>query len=57
VHHHPGAWVYSDVEGCNIWSCCLNFQHDSRGCEGQVVNPDRWCTIGYERCGSYSARR
>jgi hypothetical protein len=49
VFHHPGAWVFNDTEGTNVWSCCLSFEERSRGCECRVINPDRWNTAGYER--------
>jgi len=49
VHSHPGTWAWNDAESRNTWSCCLNFGEDSLGCEFKVVNPDQWCTLGYER--------
>eukprot|EP00927_Polykrikos_kofoidii_P072046 TRINITY_DN68216_c0_g1_i1.p1 TRINITY_DN68216_c0_g1~~TRINITY_DN68216_c0_g1_i1.p1 ORF type:complete len:365 (-),score=60.29 TRINITY_DN68216_c0_g1_i1:363-1457(-) len=48
-YHHPGTWTWSEVEKCYAWSCCLNFKEASRGCEHKVVNPDAWCTLGFER--------
>lgn len=49
VFRHPGTWQWSETEKRFCWSCCLNFTQESRGCESKVVNPDRWCTIGFER--------
>jgi len=46
---HPGSWTYNEAEECHVWSCCLNFGECSRGCESKIVNPDAWCTLGYER--------
>lgn len=48
-YHHPGSWSWNDLETRYCWSCCLNFNEDSRGCEWKVVNPDAWCTLGFER--------
>lgn len=53
---HPGAWTYSEVEGCHAWSCCLNYGEKSAGCSHKVVNPDAWCYLGYERQPCHSAR-
>mmetsp|Transcript_114310 Transcript_114310/g.323783 ORF Transcript_114310/g.323783 Transcript_114310/m.323783 type:complete len:348 (+) Transcript_114310:100-1143(+) len=48
-YHHPGTWTWNEAEGRHGWSCCLNFSEDSRGCEYRIMNPDAWCTLGYER--------
>jgi hypothetical protein len=48
-YSHPGNWTWNEAEQRHAWSCCLNFAYDSRGCEHKVVNPDAWCTLGYER--------
>lgn len=47
--YHPGTWAWSESEQRNCWSCCLNFSENSDGCEYKVVNPDSWCTLGFER--------
>eukprot|EP00929_Paragymnodinium_shiwhaense_P004955 TRINITY_DN10627_c0_g1_i2.p1 TRINITY_DN10627_c0_g1~~TRINITY_DN10627_c0_g1_i2.p1 ORF type:complete len:367 (+),score=107.46 TRINITY_DN10627_c0_g1_i2:109-1209(+) len=49
VYRHAGAWTWNAAEKRFCWSCCMNFQEDSRGCEYGVVNPDAWCVQGYER--------
>lgn len=49
VYRHPGAWTWNAAEKRYCWSCCLNFDKDSRGCECGVINPDAWCVQGYER--------
>mmetsp|Transcript_3852 Transcript_3852/g.9813 ORF Transcript_3852/g.9813 Transcript_3852/m.9813 type:complete len:371 (-) Transcript_3852:155-1267(-) len=49
AYFHPGAWSWQEAAKRNAWSCCLNFGEDSRGCEYRIVNPDAWCTLGYER--------
>jgi len=49
VFFHPGAWAYSKVEETYCWSCCMSFSQDSRGCERRVMNPDAWCTLGFDR--------
>jgi len=46
---HPGTYSWNDTEKRFTWSCCLNFAQESRGCEHKVVNPDSWCTLGFER--------
>lgn len=48
-YYHPGSWTWSEAEKRNCWSCCLNFGENSRGCEYKVCNPDKWCTLGFER--------
>merc|ERR1719456_1986515 len=48
-YHHPGTFVWNEKEARNVWSCCLNFGQESRGCECKVKNPDAWSTLGYER--------
>lgn len=48
-YSHPGSWSWNNEEKRSCWSCCLNFGEGSRGCEYKVVNPDAWCTLGYER--------
>mmetsp|Transcript_61547 Transcript_61547/g.133207 ORF Transcript_61547/g.133207 Transcript_61547/m.133207 type:complete len:341 (+) Transcript_61547:64-1086(+) len=54
-YHHPGTWSWNEAEKRDGWSCCLNFGKDSRGCEYKVVNPDSWCTIGFERSSGVAA--
>mmetsp|Transcript_118850 Transcript_118850/g.361566 ORF Transcript_118850/g.361566 Transcript_118850/m.361566 type:complete len:351 (-) Transcript_118850:14-1066(-) len=48
-YFHPGAWCWNETETRYSWSCCVNFRQDSRGCEHRVINPDAWCTLGFER--------
>merc|ERR1712072_1153253 len=31
-YHHPGSWVFTEAEGRYAYSCCLNFNEDSKGC-------------------------
>jgi len=47
-YYHPGAWSWSEAEKRYTWSCCLHYSEDSRGCNYKVVNPDAWCTMGFE---------
>jgi len=60
-YYHPGAWQFredddSDEEaegggrkrGRWAWSCCMG-EDKSKGCQFRVINPDAWCTAGYER--------
>jgi len=49
-HFHPGKFDWMENEKRYGWSCCLNFDQDSRGCEHRIVNPDSWCLKGFERC-------
>jgi len=49
VFQHPGTFCWNEAEKRMCWSCCMNFDQDSRGCESKVVNPDAWCVQGYER--------
>lgn len=49
-HNHPGKFDWMEYEKRYGWSCCLNFDQDSRGCEHKIVNPDSWCLQGFERC-------
>uniref|UniRef100_A0A6U6L0C8 Uncharacterized protein n=1 Tax=Zooxanthella nutricula TaxID=1333877 RepID=A0A6U6L0C8_9DINO len=48
-YSHPGTFSWMESERRYGWSCCLNFDQDSRGCECKVVNPDSWCLQGFER--------
>jgi hypothetical protein len=41
VRMHPGVYT---PEG---WSCCLNNDPNSGGCESKIANPDRWCLLGF----------
>ncbi|CAK9068315.1 Probable cold shock protein A [Durusdinium trenchii] len=47
-YHHPGTFVWNEAEKREAWTCCMNFAHESRGCEFRVVNPDCWCYQGFE---------
>lgn len=49
-HFHPGKFDFMEAEKRYGWSCCLNFNQDSRGCESKIINPDAWCLQGFERC-------
>ncbi|KAF4748154.1 Survival of motor neuron--splicing factor 30 [Perkinsus olseni] len=40
-HYHPGAYDMIQVEGKRAWSCCLNYDSGSRGCE-----KFKWSKIG-----------
>jgi len=46
--HHPGAWQYNQHDKCWAWSCCMGGEK-SKGCQSVTINPDAWCTAGYER--------
>jgi len=48
-YYHAGTWTYSEAEKRYCWSCCMNFDENSKGCESKVINPDAWCTLGFER--------
>merc|ERR1712066_509140 len=48
-YFHKGTWSWNESEKRYCWSCCLNFNENSKGCECRVVNPDAWCTLGFER--------
>lgn len=49
MYNHPGTYSFSDNEKRHSWSCCMNFDKDSKGCESKICNPDSWCTLGFER--------
>lgn len=49
MYHHPGTFTFQENESRNCWSCCMNFDKDSKGCEFKICNPDSWCTLGFER--------
>jgi len=34
-YEHLGEWMYSDIEGCEAWSCCMNTRFDGPGCSVQ----------------------
>mmetsp|Transcript_98101 Transcript_98101/g.245879 ORF Transcript_98101/g.245879 Transcript_98101/m.245879 type:complete len:336 (-) Transcript_98101:93-1100(-) len=48
-YFHPGTYAWMELEKRYGWSCCVNFDQDSRGCEHRIVNPDSWCVKGFER--------
>jgi hypothetical protein len=54
-YYHPGTWSWNAAEKRHAYSCCLNFNQDSRGCEYKIVNPDAWCTLGFERSPGQAA--
>lgn len=39
---HPGKWAWNETEEKFLWSCCVNYTENSRGCEYVTVNPDQW---------------
>ncbi|GAB5355659.1 hypothetical protein AAMO2058_000224500 [Amorphochlora amoebiformis] len=42
-YHHPGKWGHSSIEECEVWSCCMNTERESRGCEVlEVINHTSW---------------
>ena len=44
-YEHRGCWAHSEVEGCEVWSCCMNSRRDSQGCTSSViVDQRRWNT-------------
>jgi len=49
LYHHPGTYQFYEEEKRFCWSCCMSFDKDSKGCEYKIVNPDSWCTLGFER--------
>lgn len=54
-YYHPGTWAWNQAENRHTWTCCCNFGQDSRGCEYKIVNPDAWCTLGFERSPGQAA--
>mmetsp|Transcript_71047 Transcript_71047/g.148606 ORF Transcript_71047/g.148606 Transcript_71047/m.148606 type:complete len:339 (+) Transcript_71047:243-1259(+) len=48
-YFHPGTYGWMECEKRYGWSCCINFDQDSRGCEHKIANPDSWCLLGFER--------
>jgi len=44
-YSHKGTWSFNAIEEKPVWSCCLNEDENSRGCEGRIYNPDSWCTL------------
>jgi len=48
-YFHPGTYGWMECEKRYGWSCCINFDQDSRGCEHKICNPDSWCLLGFER--------
>lgn len=48
-YYHPGTYGWLDCEKRYTWSCCINYDQDSRGCAHKIVNPDSWCLLGFER--------
>lgn len=49
TYFHTGSWSWNEQEKSHVWTCCMNAAELSRGCECKVLNPDAWCTLGYER--------
>eukprot|EP00397_Hematodinium_sp_SG-2012_P035456 GEMP01038144.1.p1 GENE.GEMP01038144.1~~GEMP01038144.1.p1 ORF type:complete len:338 (+),score=63.41 GEMP01038144.1:88-1101(+) len=44
-YSHIGKWSFNTLEQRFCWSCCMNLEHKSRGCEVRVSNPDSWCML------------
>jgi len=42
-YYHEGKWSCNDIEQRFCWSCCMNNEHKSKGCQARTVNPDSWC--------------
>lgn len=42
-YFHQGAWTFNDIEQRFTWTCCMNNEQKSRGCESRTINPDSWC--------------
>lgn len=42
---HQGKWAFNEIEQRFCWSCCLNNEQKSKGCESRTVNPDSWCLL------------
>lgn len=49
MFNHPGTYCFNEVEKRYVWSCCLAYDKDAKGCEYKVCNPDSWCVLGFER--------
>eukprot|EP00744_Colponema_vietnamica_P009898 GILI01014036.1.p1 GENE.GILI01014036.1~~GILI01014036.1.p1 ORF type:complete len:320 (-),score=35.59 GILI01014036.1:127-1086(-) len=47
AYFHPGRYEYSAIEQRDCWSCCMNFDADSKGCSFHIRNPDSWCLTSY----------
>jgi len=42
-YEHLGNWAYSKIEDCEVWSCCMNMDRDSKGCTLiEVFDKTRW---------------
>jgi len=44
--HHPGVYTVfneqADKKNGHAWSCCLDYNFDSRGCQKKVTNKMKW---------------
>eukprot|EP00735_Rhodelphis_limneticus_P000628 TRINITY_DN11147_c0_g1::TRINITY_DN11147_c0_g1_i1::g.6532::m.6532 TRINITY_DN11147_c0_g1::TRINITY_DN11147_c0_g1_i1::g.6532 ORF type:complete len:316 (-),score=22.75,BTK/PF00779.14/0.083,DUF1152/PF06626.7/0.21 TRINITY_DN11147_c0_g1_i1:7-954(-) len=55
VYHHPGVWGPCQFDqGRSAWSCCMNSDRDSAGCNAVVTNPDAW-NFSAPNSGEYEA--
>ena len=47
VYHHTGKWEKSKFEDQEAWSCCMNYDKDSEGCNVKIVDLDRYNVVSF----------
>lgn len=47
VYHHTGKWEKSKFEDEEAWSCWMNFDKDSEGCNVKIVDLDRLNVVSF----------
>jgi hypothetical protein len=47
VYHHTGLWEKSKFEDEEAWSCCMNYDKDSEGCNVKIVDMDRYNVVSF----------
>jgi hypothetical protein len=46
-HYHNGKWEHNKIEGKECWSCCMNSEFNSKGCQGVKVDKKKWILSSY----------
>lgn len=47
TYFHNGVFQYNDAEKQRVWSCCMNANLHSQGCQARFRNVAGWQTVGF----------
>ena len=46
-YRHTGKFEMNKFEGRECWSCCMNYELESEGCNAMLVDPEKWNLQSY----------